>query len=107
MQRILASWYLLGQDSDYPKIGWSSWDDADGPDVQGDHAKVARAVARDGIVLLKNTNNTLPLSKPESIAIIGQDGFKNPDGPNDCEDRGCDVGTLAMVREDSRCLSSG
>ena len=99
VERILAAWYLVGQDEGYPEIGWSSWDGAQGPDVTGDHADVARAVARDGIVLLKNTNNTLPLNKPESLALIGQDGFPNPDGPNACSDRSCNIGILGMVRE--------
>lgn len=98
--RVLAAWYFVGQDADYPtQEGWTSWNGGvGGPDVQGDHKDVARAVARDGIVLLKNTNNTLPLSKPASIAIIGQDAIVNPDGPNACTDRGCNTGTLAMVR---------
>jgi beta-glucosidase len=46
--------------------------------------------------LLKNTNNSLPLKKPKSLAIIGQDAIVNPQGPNACNDRGCDTGTLAM-----------
>ncbi|KFX93115.1 hypothetical protein V490_05001 [Pseudogymnoascus sp. VKM F-3557] len=97
VQRILASWYYLGQDAGYPKVGWSSWNGGvGGPDVQGDHKIVARDIARDGIVLLKNENNALPLKKPASLAIIGQDAINNPDGPNACVDRGCDVGTLAM-----------
>ena len=69
-----------------------------GPNVQGTHKTIARAIARDGIVLLKNTNNALPLKKPASLAIIGQDAIANPSGPNSCVDRKCDTGTLAMVR---------
>ncbi len=98
--RILASWYFLGQDSGYPKVtGWSSWNGGGGgPNVQGTHAVVSRAIARDGIVLLKNTNGALPLNKPASLAIIGQDAIVNPNGANSCTDRACDTGTLAMVR---------
>jgi beta-glucosidase len=98
-RRILASWYLLGQDSNYPSVtGWTSWNGGvGGPNVQGSHKTVARAVARDGIVLLKNTNNSLPLKKPASLAIVGLDSITNPNGPNSCTDRGCDQGTLAMV----------
>lgn len=64
--------------------------------MQGTHKTVARAIARDGIVLLKNTNNALPLKKPASLAIIGQDAIVNPAGPNACVDRQCNTGTLAM-----------
>jgi beta-glucosidase len=53
-------------------------------------------VARDGIVLLKNDDGTLPLNKSTSLAIIGYDAINNPDGINACEDRGCNNGTLAM-----------
>jgi beta-glucosidase len=101
--RILASWYFLGQDSGYPtQTGWTSWNGGvGGPNVQGDHKTVARTIASDGIVLLKNENNALPLDKPASLAIIGQDSIVNPSGPNSCTDRGCDTGTLAMVRHHS------
>lgn len=98
-QRVLAAWYLLGQDQGYPPVLFSSWNGgAGGPNVQGTHKTIARAIARDGIVLLKNTNNALPLKKPASLAIIGQDAIQNPGGINSCVDRGCDTGTLAMVR---------
>ncbi|KAG9234413.1 putative beta-glucosidase L [Amylocarpus encephaloides] len=96
--RILASYYLVGQDKEYPSVqGWSSWNGGKGgPNVQGDHKKVARAIARDGIVLLKNEGNILPLKKPKSLAIVGSDAIVNPSGPNACVDRGCNIGTLAM-----------
>ena len=95
--RILAAWYLVGQNQGYPNVTFSSWNGGAGaPNVQGDHKTVARSIARDGIVLLKNTNNTLPLKKPASLAIIGQDAIVNPAGANACTDRGCNNGTLAM-----------
>ncbi|KAL9619242.1 MAG: hypothetical protein Q9160_006094 [Pyrenula sp. 1 TL-2023] len=43
-----------------------------------------------------NAGNALPLKKPASLAIIGQDAIVNPSGANSCTDRGCDTGTLAM-----------
>lgn len=97
--RILAAWYLLGQDTNYPVVtGWSSWNGGvGGPNVSSTHNTIARAVARDGIVLLKNANNALPLKRPTSLALIGQDAIVNPAGANSCTDRGCDTGTLAMV----------
>lgn len=95
--RILAAWYLLGQDEDYPRVAFSSWNGGKASvDVTDNHAAIARLVARDSIVLLKNVAQTLPLRSPKSLAIIGQDAIVNPDGPNACSDRGCDKGTLAM-----------
>jgi beta-glucosidase len=97
VRRILASWYYLGQDENYPKTTFNSWKGGvGGPDVQSDHKNVARAVARDGIILLKNENRALPLKAPKSLAIIGNDAINNPDGVNSCPDRNCDKGTLAM-----------
>ncbi|KAF2497446.1 beta-D-glucoside glucohydrolase [Lophium mytilinum] len=95
VKRILAAWYLLGQDSGYPTASFDSWNIGT-HDVQGTHKTVARAIARDGIVLLKNTNNALPLKKPASLAIIGSDAIQNPNGINSCADRQCNTGTLAM-----------
>ena len=39
--RILAGWYLLGQDSNYPAMTIDSWNLSGGGhvDVQGDHKK--------------------------------------------------------------------
>ncbi|KAF2674079.1 putative beta-glucosidase L [Microthyrium microscopicum] len=97
VRRVLASWYYLGQDQGYPTTTVNSWKGGTGgPNVQKDHKDVARAVARDGIVLLKNDDNILPLKSPKSLAIIGQDAIVNPKGANACADRGCDDGTLAM-----------
>jgi len=97
VRRILAAFYYLGQDKGYPERTFNSWKNGTGgPNVQGDHKKVAHAVARDGIVLLKN-EGVLPLKVTEkTIAIIGEDAFNNPAGPNACVDRGCNKGTLAM-----------
>ena len=97
-QRILAAWYLLAQDSGYPSVNWSSWNGGSGgPNVQGTHQTVVRDIAGDGIVLLKNTNNALPLTKPSSVALIGQDAIVNPAGANACSDRGCDIGSQCTL----------
>jgi beta-glucosidase len=97
VRRILASWYYLGQDKDYPPVLFHAWNNVGGgPDVQGEHKKIARAVARDGIILLKNEGGALPVRKPKSLAIVGYDAITNPDGPNACVDRACNNGTLAM-----------
>lgn len=95
--RILAAWYLVGQNSGYPSVQFSSWNGGQaGVNVTSSHSSVAHSVARDSIVLLKNANNILPLKKPSSIAVIGTDAQTNPSGANACNDRGCDTGTLAM-----------
>ncbi|KAF2270041.1 beta-glucosidase 1 precursor [Lojkania enalia] len=95
VRRILAAWYLVGQDQGYPTATFNSWRIGQ-RDVGGNHRTNVRAMARDGIVLLKNTDNALPLSKPKSIAVIGSDAIVAPRGANACADRGCNDGTLAM-----------
>ncbi|OCL04272.1 glycoside hydrolase family 3 protein [Glonium stellatum] len=112
--RIVAAWYQMGQDKDYPPPNFSTnTQDATGPlypgalfspsgivnefvDVQDGHAIVARNISRDAITMLKNVNNTLPLSTNSSLKIFGTDAQKNPNGINSCSDQGCDQGTLGM-----------
>ncbi|WYZ44723.1 hypothetical protein EsH8_VIII_000039 [Colletotrichum jinshuiense] len=90
VRRILAAWYLLGQDQgSYPPVNL-------GLNVQGNHKDNVRATARDGIVLLKNSGGVLPLKKPKKIAVIGSSSANNPQGINACYDRSCNVGTLGM-----------
>ncbi|KAG8160837.1 hypothetical protein KVR01_009101 [Diaporthe batatas] len=89
VRRILAAWYLVGQDTGYPPINIQA-------SVQGDHRTNVRAVARDGIVLLKNTGSILPLKKPTKLALIGSAAVVNPSGANACTDRGCNTGSLGM-----------
>ncbi|KAI0799347.1 glycosyl hydrolase family 3 N terminal domain-containing protein [Xylaria sp. FL0064] len=111
--RIMAAFYKVGRDTKQIDINYSSWtNETVGPrywhsktgnttvnehvDVQGNHAELIREMGAKSVVLLKNTENALPLKKPVSIAIIGEDAQDNPGGPNACVDRICDVGTLAM-----------
>ncbi|KAF6805234.1 glycosyl hydrolase family protein [Colletotrichum musicola] len=89
VRRILAAWYLLGQDQGYPSVDLSK-------NVQANHKENVRAVARDGTVLLKNDDGILPLKTPGKIAVIGSSSVNNPAGINACVDRGCNVGTLGM-----------
>ncbi|KAH8704646.1 hypothetical protein GQ44DRAFT_743537 [Phaeosphaeriaceae sp. PMI808] len=95
VKRILASWYLVGQDKGYPSTSFSSWK-IQNKNVGGNHKTNVRAMAKDGIVLLKNSNAALPLKKPKSIAVVGLDSIVAPKGANACVDRGCNDGTLAM-----------
>jgi len=74
----------------------------------GDHDALARKVAREGIVMVKNEVQTLPIHRKGSeyaskqgnkkfkIGVFGEDAFANPKGDNACPDRGCNEGTLAM-----------
>ncbi|KAF8476248.1 putative beta-glucosidase F [Kalaharituber pfeilii] len=112
--RIVAAWYQLGQDKNYPKVSFSSWtkNDTDvlykgantGPivvvnehvDVRRYHGVIADAVARDAITLLKNEDNVLPLSSKDIIRVFGTHVGNNPDGPNACPDRSCNIGVLTQ-----------
>ena len=125
--RIVAAWYQLGQDDkklfDGKGPNFSSWTDGrmgyispGSPSaqekvevnryvgVQGDHDKIARDVAAEGTVLLKN-EAILPLGRDGStksgrrhdgkvrVSVFGEDAGPG-EGPNHCKDRGCNQGTL-------------
>nr|WAP05611.1 beta-glucosidase [Talaromyces funiculosus] len=112
--RIVATWFQMGQDDDYPEPNFSTnTEDATGPlypgalfspsgvvnqfvNVQGNHNTIAREVARDAITLLKNVNQTLPLSTNASLSVFGTDAGPNSGGLNSCSDMGCDNGILTM-----------
>jgi beta-glucosidase len=112
--RIVATWYQFGQNQDYPLPNFSAnTNHATGPcypaalisptcvtnryvNVQADHYIVARNVSREAITLLKNTNQTLPLSSSAVLKIFGTDAENNPNGINSCSSRACDDGVLAM-----------
>ncbi|KAI0905011.1 glycoside hydrolase family 3 protein [Ustulina deusta] len=89
VRRLLASWYLLGQDKSYPSVNLNA-------NVQGTHKTNIRAVARDGIVLLKNEGNVLPLKKPAKLGLVGSAAVLGQHGQNACSDQGCNTGALGM-----------
>ncbi|KAF8442788.1 family 4 carbohydrate esterase [Kalaharituber pfeilii] len=112
--RIVATWYKFGQDKGFPTPNFSSWTknstgriyegSFEPPygvvnqhiDVRGDHHLIARQVAAEGTVLLKNEGNVLPLKRrAQKIGIYGSDAGPG-NGPNACADRGCNQGTLAV-----------
>lgn len=113
--RIVAAWYYVGRDTQAVPINFDSWTlDTYGYqhyivsegyglinehiDVRAEHGNLIRQVGAASTVLLKNTNNALPLTGKEKLtAVFGNDAGDNPDGPNGCPDRGCDNGTLAMA----------
>ena len=68
--------------------------------VQSDHGTVARAVARavarEGVVMVKNEGNALPLSASSVIRVFGSDAGPSSSGPNACADSGCNNGVLGM-----------
>jgi beta-glucosidase-like glycosyl hydrolase len=123
--RVVASWYQLGQDSwadegpnfsswtkdeyGYPHAGSSSKQAKvvvnKFVETETDESKaLAREIAIEGTVLLKNEESVLPLTPTLSglgtairkrVAIIGEDAGPGK-GPNHCEDRSCNQGTLAV-----------
>jgi hypothetical protein len=119
--RIMTAYYKVGRDVTSVPTNFNSWNlnstglqyaqDPSSPivtinehvNVQGNHKDVIRQIGSASTVLLKNTNKALPLNKPKSIAVIGNDAHDNPAGPNACSDRGCQsvpngypIWTLAM-----------
>ncbi|KAH9025136.1 glycoside hydrolase superfamily [Lactarius hengduanensis] len=101
--RILAGWYLLGQDSpSYPHTNFNAFQPLDEAtnehiDVQDDHDKVVREVGAASTVLLKNVNGALPLKKPRKLVLVGSDaGPARVAGPNEFFDQGGVDGILAM-----------
>ncbi|KAL5334479.1 putative beta-glucosidase F [Aspergillus crustosus] len=112
--RILATWFKMGQDNDYPAPNFSG-NTADEKgliypgavispvgvvnqfvNVQGNHNITARAVARDAITLLKNEGGLLPLRRNDSLKVFGSDAGPDPQGLNSCADKGCNRGVLTM-----------
>ncbi|KAG0175260.1 hypothetical protein DFQ28_002120 [Apophysomyces sp. BC1034] len=97
-RRIVATWYKFGQDKDFPHLSFDAFrrEKDEGIDVQEDHKVAIRQMGAASLVLLRNTDNILPLKDTtRKIAVIGSDGGPDPDGPNFCFDHACDRGTLA------------
>lgn len=89
--RILRAWYFTGQETNYPPVNIRA-------NVQGNHKENVRAVARDGIVLLKNEDDILPLTgpKPKRIAVIGTASQYVQKNTLTCADNGCNTGALGF-----------
>ncbi|KAI9310365.1 glycoside hydrolase superfamily [Dichotomocladium elegans] len=96
--RIVAAWYKVGQDKDYPSLRYNYFDyniDSD-VDVQGNSKDNIRKSGAASVVLLRNEDNILPIQpqKINKIAIIGDDAGPDPEGLNQCAENGCARGTL-------------
>ncbi|OAA41636.1 Glycoside hydrolase, family 3 [Metarhizium rileyi] len=113
--RVVAAWYKMGQDKGFPETNFdtntkspegfrypAAWPDTPTVvvnqfvPVQADHDIIARQVAQDAITLLKNDGNLLPLNPTQSLKVFGTGAQTNPDGPNACSDRNCNIGTLGQ-----------
>ncbi|ORY79998.1 beta-1,4-glucosidase [Protomyces lactucae-debilis] len=110
--RIMATYFQHNQNStSYPKPNFDSFNNDrvgyvyegaaqtvlnERVDVRGNHAKIARQVATESIILLKNERGALPLKNIKSLAIAGMDAGPDAYGPNGWNDRGGLNGTLAM-----------
>lgn len=102
--RIMAAYFKLGQDKDFPEVNLKRpllaqySDERVSSNHAERHAKLIRDMGAASTVLLKNSDGALPLrlDKPRNIGIFGADAGRNPDGPNACEDRACFKGTNAM-----------
>ena len=93
--RIMAPYFYLGQDKDFPAIDASTpstqrtWAEdtyrynftygEENVDVRADHKKLIRELGAAGTVLLKN-EGALPLKSPKNIGIFGNDAGDITDG---------------------------
>lgn len=86
--RVLTSWYLLGQDNDFPDPNYSTFDPPNATNQQHinamsqQHSQIAREVAAAGTVLLKNGREALPLRRPKKLALIGSGAAPAYNGAN-------------------------
>ncbi|KAJ7080532.1 glycoside hydrolase family 3 protein [Mycena epipterygia] len=98
--RVLAAWYLLGQDEGYPPVNFDSRNNSAPDDqqvnVQGDHKVLIREIGQASTVLLKNAGGTLPFKSLKTIGIIGNGAGPDSRGPNGYPNRQGDDGVLAM-----------
>ncbi|KAF8862662.1 glycoside hydrolase [Acephala macrosclerotiorum] len=76
--RNMMGYFHYNQDQEYPtKAGVTDY-----VDVRGNHSTLARSYAANSLVLLKNTNNALPLKDKRSISIFGYHAAQRSVGAN-------------------------
>lgn len=85
VRRIMTPYFYLQQNQGYPTVDPSTaavfaargnqipMGVSPARDVRDNHAGLIRQIGAAGTVLLKNTNNALPLKKPNNIAVFGND----------------------------------
>lgn len=86
--RVMTPYFFLAQDQEYPYVDASTTDQTPipnppvdsallgpptGRDVRAGHGELVRQLGASATVLLKNFNETLPLNRPASVAIFGND----------------------------------
>ncbi|PYH34168.1 beta-glucosidase [Aspergillus neoniger CBS 115656] len=76
--RIIATWYQLNQDTDFPTpgVGMPATAQSEHQAVVGtspDEKSTLLESAIEGHVLVKNTNNALPLQTPQLVSVFGYD----------------------------------
>ncbi|TGO81176.1 hypothetical protein BPOR_1298g00010 [Botrytis porri] len=107
--RIMTPYFLFNQYSDYPTpdpsqtyvlanmYGFDLGAQIPARDVRTNHSSLIRQIGSAGIVLLKNVNNILPLSKPLNIGVFGSSAPDPTDGltwPQSDPCTGFVIGTL-------------
>lgn len=77
--RNIIPWYQVGADSGFP----SKASQGDYRPLPKEHKQLIREVGAKSLVLLKNTNNALPLKSPKTLSIFGSHAGPNVYGPNE------------------------
>ncbi|EXK80642.1 beta-glucosidase [Fusarium oxysporum f. sp. raphani 54005] len=96
VRRIMTPYYFMAQDqSSYPTVDpslpytFAAWQSVlellpspppSSRDVRKDHVKLIRKMGAEATVLLKNTNNILPLKGIRSIGVFGNDAADPSEG---------------------------
>ena len=98
--RVLGTWYRFGQDIDYPKLTIHAFNKTKNLkiDVTEHHYRHIYAVGAASSILLKNTDNALPIKGLKTIAVIGSDAGpgNSTNQAESCPDHSCVDGTIAQ-----------